>query len=147
MKVTVNESDEVVGVVYEKRCYKCKRTLPLREFGISRDKKDGHKALCKDCVAIYQKSHRTLGKKGVQPVPESKSAPVPEPVSNGSVLYNQNLEQTSIEWIKKVSVENITNEKQRRETLLSMVALMLELSYTDCAAVIAMVNAYRGVQP
>lgn len=42
----------------EKRCFRCKLTLPLSSFAADRSKPDGKKRSCKDCSARYHRAWR-----------------------------------------------------------------------------------------
>lgn len=36
-------------IVQEKRCYKCKKMVPIEKFSFNKSRKDGHDTVCKDC--------------------------------------------------------------------------------------------------
>lgn len=45
-----------------KVCKKCGRELPITEFALNKNLKDGHVGQCKDCVNAYQRERYALKK-------------------------------------------------------------------------------------
>lgn len=47
-------------MITEKRCGKCKKTKPIKEFSIDIYQKSGYRCRCKACISVYVKTcHRT----------------------------------------------------------------------------------------
>lgn len=86
----------VVGYLQEKECYepltnsnmetkickRCGRELPLDNFGKHFRAKDGHQAICRDCMSAEMKKVKASGKEDK----EEKEEPSPEPVSLRDIL-------------------------------------------------------------
>ena len=45
-----------------KVCKKCGRELPITEFALNKNLKDGHVGKCRDCVNAYQRERYALNK-------------------------------------------------------------------------------------
>ena len=45
-----------------KVCKKCGRELPITEFALNKNLKDGHVGQCKDCINAYQRERYALNK-------------------------------------------------------------------------------------
>jgi hypothetical protein len=167
--VTVDDQRLVrdVKVVSEKRCNSCHRILPIDSFYRNDAVRDGHEGMCKRCKNERKKARDkatraaadaqeatnaaansvlSLMVAGVQPLPPA--APVQEvrhvhPINDtiGTIVQPT----AAVTAITALATAKGNPAANRRREVIAAVQLLLDMPENDCTAVIAMVQAYKGV--
>jgi len=163
MKVTLDERDEVVSAVPEKRCNKCKRVLPISNFGVKSDTKDGLQIMCRSCKSTYSKELKARNEAKLTELEKIKrgikDAVLPSGAQSFTMNYGEGKLTKVILGADNSGVQPVVDnyydltpaisreEVQRISTtnnIMAAVALLLEMPDKERVAVISMVTAYNN---